>query len=263
MKQTLAICCVFMTGLLASSCNDKFNFLQNVQTPTGAQFRLIHAAPDAPALDVYVNDQRISGAAVTTTNPTGSVLYTTTALAAFPANEYAAIPTGAAKIKLVSATGGSVASPLVATDLTAEAGKRYSLFATGVAPSYSIIAIPDELPPLSGNNIFARIVNLVPNSTDVTLTYDGKDIITGVAPGKASAFVPIAPPADYKSGLIRTANFLAKVNGAIPVTTATFANAAPGMQPGGVFTFYVRGVMTTDPKSPTKYAIGFSNYLNR
>ncbi|MBD2702673.1 DUF4397 domain-containing protein [Spirosoma sp. BT702] len=263
MKQTIAICCVALSGLLAGSCGNKFDFLQDLQMPAGAQLRFIHAAPDVPAFDVYVNERQISGAAVTTTNPTGSVLYSNTTLSVFPASEYSAIPAGTAKLKAVNASGGTVASPLITSDLAVEAGKRYSVFATGLAPSYSLLVVPDELPALSGNNLFARIVNLVPNSTDVTLTYDGKEVITGVAPGKASAFVPIAPPADYKSGLIRTLNFQAKVNGTIPVTTATFANAAPGAQPGGTFTFYVRGVMTTDPKSPTKYAISFGNYLNR
>ncbi|GAB3689772.1 DUF4397 domain-containing protein [Spirosoma flavus] len=263
MKQLIAFCCVALSGLLATGCGNKFDFLKDVQMPAGAQLRFIHAAPDAPALDVYVNDKQISGAAVATTNPTGSVLYTTSTLSVFPAVDYSAIPAGAAKVKAVNASGGTVASPLISADLTTEAGKRYSVFATGLAPSYSLLTIPDELPALSGNNIFARIVNLVPNSTDVTLTYDGKEIITGIAPGKASAFVPIAPPADYKSGLIRTLNFQAKVNGAIPVTTVTYANPAPGIQPGGVFTFYVRGVMTTDTKSPTKYAVGFLNYQNR
>ncbi|GAB2599511.1 DUF4397 domain-containing protein [Spirosoma areae] len=259
MKQALQLSFVFLTGLLAIGCNDKFDFLQDVQTPAGAQVRFIHAAPDAPAIDVYVNDQRISGAAVTTTNPTGSLLYTSSSV--FPASEYSAIATGPAKVKVVTASGGTVASPLLSADLMAEAGKRYSFFATGTAPNYSLLAIPDELPALAGNNFFVRIVNLVPNSTDVTLTYDGKDIATSIAPGKASAFIAVAPPADYKTGLIRTVNFGAKVNGIIPVTTGTLMYA--GIQPGGAVTFYVRGVMTTDAKVPTKYAVALASYTNR
>lgn len=259
MKQPLLLSCVFLTGLLAVGCNDKFDFLQDVQTPTGAQVRFIHAAPDAPAIDVYVNDQRVSGAAVTTTNPTGGLLYASSSV--FPASEYSAIPVGPTKVKVVAATGGTVASPLLSADLMAEAEKRYSFFATGTAPTYSLVAIPDDLPALAGNNFFARIVNLVPNSTDVILTYDGKDIATSIAPGKASAFIPIAPSADYKTGLIRTANFQAKVNGAIPVMTGTIMYT--GIQPGGTVTFYVRGVMTTDAKVPTKYAVGLLSYTNR
>lgn len=259
MKQAFSITCLFLAGLLAGGCNDKFNFTKDVQPVTGAQVRFIHAAPDAPAIDVYVNDQRLSGAAVTTANPTGSLLYASSSV--FPASDYSSIPAGATKVKVVTATGGTVASPLLAADLMAEAGKRYSFFATGLAPTYSLLAVPDEIPALNGNNIFVRVINLVPNSTDVTLTYDGKDIVTSIAPGKASAFVIVAPPADYKAGLIRTANFAAKVNGALPVTTGTVFYASA--QPGATVTFFVRGVMTTDAKVPTKYAVGLASYVNR
>ncbi|MFD2570035.1 DUF4397 domain-containing protein [Spirosoma soli] len=251
--------CVALISIVVSGCGDKFNVLQDVQPATGAQVRFIHAAPDAPAVDVYVNDRRISGAAVTTTNPTGSLLYSSSSI--FPSAEYSSIPIGTTKLKIVAATNGTLTTPLLSADLEAEAGKQYSLFATGLAPTYSTLLVTDDIPAISGNTFFVRIVNLVPNATDVTLTYDGKDIIPTVAPGKASAFVSIPFPADYKSGLLRTANFQAKVNGAIPVTTGTIFYT--GIQPGAAITYFVRGVMTTDAKIPTKYAVNLSSYSNR
>ena len=162
---------------------------------------------------------------------------------------------------MVVAAGGTVASPLLSADLNAEAGKRYSLFATGVAPSYSLITMIDELPPVSGNSFFIRIINLVPNATDATLVYDGKDVVTGIAPGKASPYIAVPLPADYKSGTFRTANIQAKVNGAIPVTLT--ATTQTGVQPGAVLNYVLRGVLTTDAKTPTKFPVTTLTYLSR
>lgn len=257
MKHYILSSALILITLLMGGCGDKWNVLKDVQPSTGAQVRFVHAAPDAPALDVYVNDQRISGAAVTTVNPTGSLLYNSV----FPNFDYSGVQAGAIKVKAVAATGGTVATPLLSADLTAEAGKRYSLFATGIAPSYSFVTISDDLPPVAGNSFFLRVVNLVPNATDLTLTYDGKDVATGIQPNKASAFVPISFPADYRTGTIRTANIQAKVNGAAPITTV--ATTITGIQPGAVVTYFVRGVMTTDPKAPTKFPVGGIIYLSR
>ena len=240
-------------------CGEKWNILKDVQSSTGAQVHFIHAAPDAPAIDIYVNEQRVSGAAVTTANPTGSLLYG--ASITFPSFEYAGIPAGTTKIKVVAATGGTVASPLLSADLNAEAGKRHSLFATGVAPSYSLVTITDEAPPVNSNSFFIRIINLVLNATDATLTYDGKDVVTGIVSGKASPYIVVALPADYKSGVFRTANIQAKVNGAIPVTLT--ATTQTGLQPGAVLNYVLRGGLTTDPKTPTKFPVTTLTYLSR
>ena len=61
MKYTIISIALTIVGLMAGSCGEKWNILQNVQPSTGARVRFIHAAPDAPAIDVYVNDQRMSG----------------------------------------------------------------------------------------------------------------------------------------------------------------------------------------------------------
>ena len=257
MKYSLVSTVLAIVGLLTGSCGEESNILKDVQPSTGARVRFIHAAPDAPAIDVYVNDQRVSGATVTTTNPTGSLLYG----GVFPSFEYSGIPAGAAKVKVVAAAGGTVASPLLSADLNAEAGKRYSLFATGVAPSYSLVTITDEIPPVSNNSFFIRIVNLVPNATDATLTYDGKDVVTSIVPGKASPYIAVTLPADYKSGTFRTASIQAKVNGAIPVTLTAITQ--PGVQPGAVLNYVLRGVLTTDAKTPTKFPVTTLLYLSR
>jgi len=257
MKYTLISSVLTVVSLLAGGCSNKWNILKDVQPSTGAQVRFMHAAPDAPAIDLFVNDQRVSGAAVTAANPTGSLLYGTV----FPSFEYSGIPAGATKIKGVAASGGTVASPLLSADLNAEAGKRYTLFATGLAPAYSLVTITDEIPPVSGNSFFIRIVNLVPNATDATLIYDGKEITAGTAPEKASPFITVAFPADYKTGTIRTANIQSKINGVIPITLGAFT--VTGIQPGAVLTYVVRGVLTTDAKTPTKFPILVTTYLSR
>ncbi len=259
MKYSFLFVTLAVVSLLAAGCGDKWNIMQDVLPATGAQVRFIHTAPDAPAIDMFINDQRISGAAITVTNPTGSLLYGSSSV--FPASDYASVPAGALKIKAVAAAGGTVASPLLTTDLNAEAGKRYSLFVTGLAPAYSFLTVNDEVPPVAGNTFFLRLVNLVPNSTDVKVTYDGKELITSVLPNKASAFTTIAFPADYKTGLIRTANFQITLNGTVPVVLPVFT--IPSIQPGAVITYVFRGLMATDPKVPSKFPPTLVSYVNR
>ena len=258
MKHTNKIYTIFAIltmFFVMSACGDETNSFGIYSPATGGKVKFIHSAPDVAGIDIYVNEKKFSGVNTTTgANPallTFGNAYPSTA-------EYATIPTGKAKIVVVvpslnNATG-------IAADLNVEEGKFYSVFATGIAPNYSPLVLEDKFPVASGKNIYVRVINLIPNSTSTEFTVNGITIATGVGYKNTDNNFITVPIDAFTSGSI-SVPFATKILGGIaPVTSST---TVTGTIPGRVFTFIVRGVLTTDAKNPTKYAPTLTVYLNK
>ena len=244
------------TFFIMSACGDETNSFGLYSPATGGRVKFIHAAPDVPGIDIYVNDKKFSGVN-TATGATPTLLTFGTA---YPATaEYATIPNGKAKIGVVvpslnNATG-------IATELNVEEGKYYSVFATGLAPDYSSLVLEDKLPVTTGKNIYVRVINLIPNSTTAEFTVNGQVIASGVNYKNTDNNFIAVPIPTFNTGSI-IVPFVAKVSGGIaPITFSPIS--ALLVVPGKVYTFIVRGVVTTDSKNPTKFAPVASLYTNR
>ena len=252
----LSIITLAFTFIMLNACGEKQDNFQIISPASGARVKFIHAAPDVPGIDIYVNDKKFSG--VNTTSGATPVLLTYGS--AFPSvAEYATTPAGKTKVAVVipslnNATG-------IAADLTVEDGKFYSVFATGIAPTYSPLVLEDKLPVATGKNIFVRVINLVPNSTTAEFSVNGNVIATGVKyKNDDNTFITV-PIDAFISGSV-TVPFAIKVSGGIAVvTTATFSQTL--VIPGKVYTVIARGVVTTDSKNPTKFAPAQTVYINR
>ena len=252
----LSIITLAFTFFMLNACGEKQDNFQIISPASGARVKFIHAAPDVPGIDIYVNDKKFSG--VNTTSGATPVLLTYGS--AFPSvAEYATTPAGKTKVAVVipslnNATG-------IAADLTVEDGKFYSVFATGIAPTYSPLVLEDKLPVATGKNIFVRVINLVPNSTTAEFSVNGNVIATGVKyKNDDNTFITV-PIDAFISGSV-TVPFAIKVSGGIAVvTTATFSQTL--VIPGKVYTVIARGVVTTDSKNPTKFAPAQTVYINR
>lgn len=251
-----SIFALFATLFTMSACGDETNSFGIYSPATGGRVKFIHSAPDVAGIDIYVNDKKFSGVN-TATGATPALLnfgnaYPSTA-------EYATIPAGKAKISIVvpslnNATG-------IATDLNVEEGKYYSVFATGIAPTYAPLVLEDKLPVTSGKNIYVRVINLIPNSTTAEFTVNGVTIATGVGFKNTDNTFIAVPIESFTTGTINVP-FSAKILGGIAPLTLATSNIAT-IFPGRVITFIVRGVLTTDVKNPTKYVPVFSVYFNR
>lgn len=223
---------ISMTALLG--CSDDDNNFIPVET---AALRVLHASPDAPNVDVLVDNQVVLS----------DVSYT-------QASEFLSVFQGARNVK-VNAAGTS--TTVIDADLTL----GFNSFTTIIAANYLALIEPlvleDENTPPSGNNLRIRVVHSAPSAppVDVYVTAAGADINTAtptlpnVAFKDFSDFLEI-PEGDYQ---IRVATVGSKVPvfDSGPVTldagsifTAVAVDATGGASPISLV------VLTNDPTTP-------------
>lgn len=234
------------------SCGEESSFLTSIAPADGAKVKFIHAAPDAPGVAVYVNDKKVSGVLTVAPATPGVVTYGNV----FPSVGYSTLPSGTAKVKV---TAPSLADAVIVQgDAPLESGKYYSVFATGLAPNYAPVVVADNLPAESGNKIFIRLVNLVPNATDSEITIGGATFTKGVLANKAGDFIAYELPA-YTGGTQNVA-LSVKTIGEVTVTSTVTISAT---NPGRVITIVTRGILPEKAGATSKYPVAISQYNNR
>ena len=156
-KQTLALALLATFALAACDDNDD----DEVTGPTTvAQVRVVHASPDAPNVDVLVDNS----AALT------NVAYKV-------ASNYLQVPAGSRNLK-VRATGTSTV--VIDQNATLSQGAFYTVLATGrVASIAPLVLTDDQANPASGN-IRLRLVHASPTAgnVDIYVTTPTADIAT-------------------------------------------------------------------------------------
>jgi hypothetical protein len=148
---------------------------------TPAQLRVIHASPDAPAVDVVVND-----------NFAAPVLEDVP----FPAvSGYLTVPAGAYNVKVTPANNPGVI--VIDANVTLEAGKRYSAYATGPLASIAPYVLVDDNRSVA-TNAKVRIVHTAPSAgaVDIYVTPPGAALATATP---AFSNVPFRAETGYVS----------------------------------------------------------------
>jgi hypothetical protein len=147
-------------SLLVSTGTSSFEILDSA---TPAQLRVVHASPDAPAVDVVVNDN--FGAPVLQDVP----------FTAF--SDYLTVPGGAYNVKVTPANSAGVI--VIDANVTLDAGKRYSVYATGPLATIAPYVLVDDNRPVA-TNAKVRIVHTAPSAgaVDVYVTAPGASIAT-------------------------------------------------------------------------------------
>ncbi len=212
-----------LTGLMvlgvaaSASAATPLNAIVSVDDPEGnmggARVRVVHASPDAPAVDVLVNDGvAFSNVAFEEISPFAEV----------PADTYnvKVVPTGATEPVVIEA------------DLPLSAATDYTVIATDflsmITPS---ILTADGGTPAAGN-VWVRFFHASPDTpaVDITLT-DGTVLIPNVAFQQGSNYLEV-PAGTY--------DLEARVAG-----TATVGLSVPGvvLEDGMVYTVYATGLL--------------------
>ena len=134
---------------------------------------VIHTSPDAPGVDLLVDDA-VAGTNLEFPNNTG----------------YLALTAGMRNIK-VNVTG--TASTVIEADLTFEKDKSYSIFAVDSVTNIGAIVLEDNLAaPMSGN-AHVRFIHLSPNAPAVDITTTAGTIVFGNKSFKEfTDFTPLA-----------------------------------------------------------------------
>jgi hypothetical protein len=171
MRKILTLTAILAMPLAFAACDDDDD---NPVTPTTdtAKVMAIHASPDAPGVDLYVDDKKVG------TNLT------------FPNNTaYLTVEAGTRNIK-VKATGTTV-TPIDA-DVDVIKNKSYSVFAVDVLASIEPLVLEDNLAAPAAGKAHLRFIHLSPDAPAVDIALDGGAVvIPNVAFKEYTAFLPL------------------------------------------------------------------------
>ncbi|MFN8653514.1 MAG: DUF4397 domain-containing protein [Gemmatimonadales bacterium] len=145
--------------------------------PNGtAQVRVVHASPDAPAVDVLVDNSVVLN----------GVTYK-------QASDYLDVPSGTRNFKVQAAGGGAV---VINVDAALTRGNAYTVIATGLLASIEPLVLADDLTPPAAGNVKVRLVHGAPNvaNVDIYVTAPGADLATATPTLTA---VPFQAASDY------------------------------------------------------------------
>jgi len=163
------------TSILFAGCSDD----DNPTTPAvqNANVKVVHASPDAPGVDLLVDDN-VAGANLTYPNNTG----------------YLEVAEGTRNIK-VNVTGTS--TTVIQADLPIIGNKNYSVFAVDAVANLTPIVIEDDLTSPAAGSSHVRFIHLSPDAPAVDITLADGTVVFGDYEFKESSdFTPL-PAASY------------------------------------------------------------------
>jgi len=143
-----------------------------------ARLRAIHASPDAPAVDIYVDGQRAAA----------NIAYRST-------TDYLEVPAGARNVQVRAA---GTATTVIDATLTLAAGVDYTVLATGRVASIAPLVLTDTNTAPAAGNVRVRLVHGAPTAgtVDIYVTAPNADL-AGAAPTLAG--VPFRGYSPYLS----------------------------------------------------------------
>jgi hypothetical protein len=158
---------------LSAACSDDDNTGPDT---TEARVRVVHASPDAPNVDVLVDD--------------GIALSNVPYLAV---SDYLEVPSGDRNLK-VNAAG--TATTVIDADADLAEGSDYTVIASGLAGAIEPIVLEDDNSAPAAGNVRVRAIHGAPSApaVDIYVTAPGTDLATETA---ALANVEFGQVADY------------------------------------------------------------------
>ncbi len=196
-------------------------FASGASAADTARVRVVHASPDAPAVDVYADDAKV----LTNVPYKGS-------------SDYLSVPAGAHNFK-VFATGANPASdaPVIDADATLEAGKDYTVVAIGkLADIKPLVLVDNNAAPAAGK-AHVRVVHASPDGPAVDIAVKGGAVLVpNLVFGKDAGPLPVdAGTYDLEVRAAGTTTVALPVNG---VTLTA----------GKIYTIFAVGLLNGTPK---------------
>jgi hypothetical protein len=185
-------------------------------TPVGAadaMVRVVHASPDAPAVDVYVDGQR----AVSNLGYTQGTNYTM-------------LPEGQHQIQVFAAGTGPGGTAVIAAPVTVQGGRAYTIVAANVLAKIEPLVIPDDLTPPAAGKAHIRVIHASPDAPAVDVAVQG-----GPVPFKNAAFKAATPYTPVDAG---TYTFEVRPTG---TTTAVLTTSPTALAAGRLYTVFAMG----------------------
>jgi len=169
MKKVYLLAMLAILALAVTSCSDDNN---PTAPDANAQVMVVHASPNAPAVDLLV-DNMLAGSGL-----------------AFPGNTtYLKVDAGTRNVKVnVAGTSTSV----INADLQLAANTNYTVFAVDSVSNISTVVLTDDLTAPASGKAHVRFVHLSPNAPAVNITLTDGTIVFGNRAFKQSTdFTPL------------------------------------------------------------------------
>jgi Domain of unknown function (DUF4397) len=179
-----------------------------------AMLRVVHASPDAPNVDVWVD-----GETVLTDVPFTAV------------SDYLALPAGTYNVQ-VTATGDT--APVIEADLTLEAGTAYTVAAHGLLADITAAVFTDDISVAAGQAKL-RAIHLSPSApaeVDIAVT-DGDVVVPALAYPEASDYLAL-DAGDYPLEIRAAGDSAAALSFEAALTADTVVTAFAMDAEGGV-----------------------------
>lgn len=197
-----------------------FSCKKDDPAPETASVNVIHASPDAPGVDLLVDNSKVNTAALTFPNATG----------------YLTVNAGTRNVK-VNAAGTS--TTVINADLPLTANKSYSVYAFNRLASIGAFMVEDNLATPASGQAHIRFFHLVPDAPAVTV---------GTLSG--GTFSPVFSNRAFETQATATAN---QSFSPVPAGTYTFdvrvagvsVLSVPGvaLQAGKIYTVFAKGLV--------------------
>lgn len=140
-----------------------------------ATIRVVHASPDAPAVDVYVDDKR-----------------TLSALTYKRVTSYMSLPAGRHTIKIYPTSAKGAGQPTLTQDVELNAGWDYTVAATGKLANIALRVYSDNLNLPGTGKANVRVYHLSPNAPAVNLAVkEGTTLARGLAFPNATDYLQV------------------------------------------------------------------------
>jgi len=146
-----------------------------------AKVRVLHGSPDAPAVDIYVDGEKVGG-------PLAGLEFG-------DLSDYVALPRGTYDLKVCAAADDTVC-PIESNGVELDAGTSYTIAATNDLASIEAQVITDSPEPKAGRSE-VRVVHFSADTPAVdVLTQDGEtEVVDGVAYPDATGYLTLDPGA--------------------------------------------------------------------
>ena len=190
-----------------------------------ARLRVLHASPDAPAVDVYLDgSEAVSDLAF------GSI------------TDYVPVPSGAHAVQVFPSSANGSGTPVIdVPTLTLDAGKDYTVAAVGKLADIEPVVLVDNNGAPAAGNAHIRVVHASPDAPNVDIFAAGAGVVVpDLAFKEASAYLPL-PAGSYDL----------EVRGA-GSQTAVLSLPDTQLEAGRVYTAFAIGLAAGDPALSVK-----------
>ena len=199
----------------------------SAQTASEARIRVLHASPDAPAVDIFLDGQK----AVTN-------------LAFDSITDYVKVPAGAHNVKVFPAPSDGGGTPVIEADVTLSAGTDYTVAAVGKLSGIAPLVLTDDNKAPTEGQARVRFVHASPDAPAVDIYAEGAGVVVPNAAFKdASGYLDL--PAGTYNLQVRAAG------------TETVALNLPGikLEKGNVYTAFAVGLLQGQPALKAKLVV--------